>query len=411
VPNHTLNRSSSHTTIKGWLLLDQADNWDGFVEAMRLIEAPQLNVAYADVVGNVGYWVTGKVPVRASGQGMIPAPAWTGECEWVGEVPFEEMPHALNPDQGYVVTCNHRIVPDDYPHFLGSVWRNGYRARRIVDIIQSKDKLSSEDFRALQVDFTCIPGQEFVERLEGLSTKDRDVQAALDTLRSWDGQLTATSTGGTLYEVTRYTLVRNLLEPGLGKDLTARLMGQGFHPLLLSTHELHGHDTVSMLRMLDNPNSWWVSQAGGREAVLTRSLKQAVQWLREELGQDVNDWEWGKIHRVIFPHAMGMKKPLDRVFNRGPLPIGGDTDTPCATAMIPNDPYDSKAWAPSFRQIVDLSDLSRSLVIHPPGQSGQLGSPHYDDLAALWIKGEYHSMLWTRQQVEQEAEGKLTLNP
>ena len=125
----------------------------------------------------------------------------------------------------------------------------------------------------------------------------------------------------------------------------------------------------------------------------------------------MNDWEWGGIHRAIFPHAMGMKKPLDRVFNRGPLPIGGDTDTPCATAMVPNDPYDSKAWAPSFRQIVDLSDLSRSLVIHPPGQSGQLGSPHYDDLAALWIKGEYHPMLWTRQQVEQEAEGKLTLNP
>jgi len=399
------------SALKGWLLLDQAGNWDEFVEAMRLIEAPQLNVAYADVVGNVGYWVTGKVPVRASGQGMIPAPAWTGEYEWVGEVPFEEMPHALNPDQGYVVTCNHRVVPENYPHFLGNVWRSGYRARRIVDIIQSKDKLSSEDLRALQLDFTCIPGQEFVERLEGLSTKDRDVQAALDTLRSWDGQLTATSTGGTLYEVTRYTLVRNLLEPGLGKGLTARLMGQGFHPLLLSTHELHGHDTVSMLRMLDNPNSWWVSQAGGREAVLTRSLKQAVQWLREELGPDVNDWEWGKIHRAIFPHAMGMKKPLDRVFNRGPLPIGGDTDTPCATAMIPNDPYDSKAWAPSFRQIVDLSDLSRSLVIHPPGQSGQLGSPHYDDLAALWIKGEYHPMLWTRQQVEQEAEGKLTLNP
>jgi penicillin amidase len=202
--------------VKGWLFLNQAGNWDEFVEAMRLIEAPQLNVPYADVVGNVGYWVTGKVPVRASGQGMIPAPAWTGEYEWIGEVPFEEMPHALNPDQGYVVTCNHRIVPEDYPHFLGNVWMNGYRARRIVDVIQSKDKLSSEDFRALQLDFTCIPGREFVERLESLSASDPDVQAALDTLRSWDGQLAATSIGGTLYEVTRYTLVRNLLEPGLG---------------------------------------------------------------------------------------------------------------------------------------------------------------------------------------------------
>ena len=113
---------------------NEAGNWDEFVDAMRLIEAPQLNVAYADVDGNIGYWVTGKVPVRAKGQGMVPAPGWTGEYEWVGEVPFEEMPHALNPEQGYVVTCNNRIIPDDYPHFLGTVWMNGYRARRITDV-------------------------------------------------------------------------------------------------------------------------------------------------------------------------------------------------------------------------------------------------------------------------------------
>jgi penicillin amidase len=108
---------------------------------------------------------------------------------------------------------------------------------------------------------------------------------------------------------------------------------------------------------------------------------------------------------------MAIQKPLDRVFNRGPLPIGGDTDTPCQTAIAAEAPYDNKAWAPSFRQIVDLGDLSRSVIIHPPGQSGVLGSPHYDDLADLWIKGEYHPMLWTREQVEREAEGRLTVKP
>ena len=247
--------------------------------------------------------------------------------------------------------------------------------------------------------------------LEGLATQDPDVQMAVDLLRAWDGQLTAESVGGTVYEVTRNILVRNLLEPGLGEELTTRLMGQGFHPMLLASHEFYGHDTVAMLRMLDDADSWWVDQAGGREAVLTRSLQQAVEWLRGELGLDTSDWQWGRIHRAIFPHAMGMQKPLDQVFNRGPFPIGGDADTPCQTAVIAEDPYDSKGWAPSFRQIVDLGDLSRSLIIHPPGQSGQLGSPHYDDLADLWIRGEYHPMLWTREQVEREAEGRLKLVP
>ena len=101
----------------------------------------------------------------------------------------------------------------------------------------------------------------------------------------------------------------------------------------------------------------------------------------------------------------------DQVFDRGPFPIGGDTDTPMQTAMQAHDPYDNKAWSPSFRQIVDMGDLSRSVVIHPPGQSGQLASQYYDDLAQLWLNGEYHPMLWTRDQVEAEAIGRLLLKP
>ncbi len=395
--------------VTGWWQLNQARGWDDFVEAMRLIDAPQLSVGYADVEGNIGYWVTGKVPVRAKGDGTVPVPGWSGEYEWIGEVPFEEMPHALNPEAGYVVTCNHRVVPEDYPHFLGNAWMNGYRARRLVEILDAKETVSADDFRAMQMDVSCLPGQELVARLEGFTSADPDVELALVQLREWDGRLTPESTGGAVYEVVRYSLVRNLLEPGLGPELTVRLMGQGFHPLLYASHELYGHDTVAMLRLLDQPDSWWMQQAGGREAVLARSLKQAVAWLREELGPDVTGWQWGRIHGAIFPHALGLQKPLDQVFSRGPFPIGGDTDTPCQTAIDPSDPYENKAWAPSFRQIVDLGNLSRSVAIAPPGQSGHLSSAHYEDQIDPWLKGEYFPLLWTQEQVEQEAKSRLVL--
>jgi penicillin amidase len=395
--------------LKGWHRLNHAAGWDDFVEAVQLIEAPQLNVAYADVEGNIGYWVTGKVPVRAKGDGRVPVPGWTGEYEWEGEVPFAEMPHALNPAQGYVVTCNHRIVPEDYPHFLGEVWMNGYRARRIEDAFRSKEKLAAEDFRALHTDFLSLPGQEFVAALDGLESADSDVGLALQLLRGWDGQLTPDSVGGTVYQVARYTLVRNLLEPGLGPELASRLMGQAFHPVLLSAAEFYGHDTTTMLRLLSDPDSWWIRQAGGREALITKSLGEAVGWLRAKLGADPAGWGWGRIHRVTFGHPLALQKPLDQVFNLGPFPVGGDTDTVCQMAMAPADPYDCTEWAPSFRQIVDMGDLDRSLVMVPPGQSGQLGSPHYGDLAPLWLRGEYQTMLWTREQVEREGKSKLTL--
>jgi penicillin amidase len=395
--------------MKGWDQLNKATGWDSFVDAIRLIDAPQLNVAYADVQNNIGYWVTGIVPVRAKGDGSVPVPGWSGEYEWVDTVPFEEMPHALNPDQGFLVTCNHKIIPDDYPHFLGNVWMNGYRARRLTELIHSRGKLSIQDHRDFHMDVKCLPGLELVGQLAGVTDPDPDVQLALRLLREWDGYLTPDSIGGTVYEVVRYTLVRNLLEPGLGADLATRLMGKGFHPLLNHSNEFFGHDTVTTFRLLDNPGSWWVTQAGGHDIVLSKSLKQATEWLRSNLGGKTDEWRWGRIHQVNFEHPLSLQKPFDQVFDRGPFPIGGDTDTPLQTAMHADNPYNNRAWSPSFRQIVDLGDLSRSLVIVPPGQSGHLASPHYDDLAQPWLEGEYQPMLWRRDQVEAEAVAKLVL--
>ena len=144
--------------LEGWLRLNTAANWDDFVEAMRCIEAPQLSVAYADVDDNIGSWVTGKVPVRTKGDGSIPVPGWSGEYEWVGEVPFEEMPHTLNPERGFVLNCNNKITPEDYPHNLGNVWMNGYRARRLEELITGREKLSMQDHRDFQMDLRCHPG-------------------------------------------------------------------------------------------------------------------------------------------------------------------------------------------------------------------------------------------------------------
>lgn len=403
--------------LSGWLKLNRSHNWSEFVEAMRDIEAPQLGVSYADVAGNIGYWVTGKVPIRAKGQGQVPAAGWTGEYEWIGEVPFEEMPHALNPSAGYVLHCNNRIVPDGYPHYLGNEWGNGYRARRLSEMIENRAQVTAADCRDMQMDVTCLPGLEFVRLVRevfpraGSPAGTGDLGLALDLLDAWDGRLSTDSVGGSLYEVARAALVRGLFEPVLGPELTLRWLGQGFHPILRPVHEFYGHDTVMLLRLLGDPGSWWVTQAGGREALLGRGLAEAMAWLRSELGPDPAGWQWGRLHRITFGHALGVQKPLDRAFNRGPLPIGGDTDTPLQTAILPGPSYDNIGPSPSMRHIIDLGDLDGAMAVCPIGQSGQLGSAHYDDQAGLWSRGEYHPMLWSRGQVEAHAEARLVLAP
>jgi penicillin amidase len=397
---------------RGFLLLNTATGWDDFVEAMRCITTPPLNIVYGDVDGNIGYWNAGTLPVRSSGLGDLPSPGWTGQGDWVGTIPFDEMPHALNPARGYVVSCNHSLVPEGYPHFLGRTFISGARARRVHQFIEERGRLGIQDCRLLQADVTSLPAQEFVRCLDGLPDgSDPDVRLALELLRAWDGRLTEGSAAAAVYEATRHCTMRLLIEPALGQDLASRVMGLGFDPAVNLTNEFYGFDIHVLLRLLGDPDSSWIRKAGGREAVLRAGMKAAVGKLRDRLGHDPSAWRWGDLHGATFTHMLGDQAPLDRLLNIGPVPVGGDSDTPNQTAMMPDRPYGTRAWAPTFRQIIDLADLSRSLVIHAPGQSGHFASPHFSDLLETWRRCEHHPMLWTRQQVDADSIHTLWLKP
>lgn len=392
------------------LAINRAADWKGFSDALRLGSAAQLNFVYADVDGNIGYRVTGNVPIRAAGDGSMPAPGWTGTHEWTGFIPFDEMPHALNPREGFIVSANHRIVADGYPHYLGNAWVNGYRARRIVEFLGSRDRVTADDCRALQADVGSIPGAEFAGIVAGLSLGHPDARLAQRLLRAWDGQLDDGSVGGTVYEVARHELIQLLLAP-IPDDIRRGLTGIGPSSVLAPGNELYGNETVAMLEMIASGDSWWVRQAGGRDAAVEAALTRAVAWLRSELGGDPRRWRWGRIHRVRFPHPVGLRQPLDRVFDRGPYPIGGDMDTPAQSGLAPHRPYDARASCPSYRQIIDPGDFGSSMAIHAPGQSGMVGSRHYDDLVRVWRRNGYHPMLWSRDDVVRNGRQILVMRP
>jgi len=396
-------------SITGWYQLNFATGWDEFVASIKLIEAPSLNIVYADEK-NIGYFNSGRVPVRAKGDGRLPAPGWTGKYEWKGEIPFEEMPHALNPSKGYLITCNNKVISDDYPHYLGENFMNGFRARRLEQYFAEHDKITMEMCQQMQLDYQSLAAPLFIEHYHDLTITDANpnVKRAFDKMMSWDGLVTPGSAAAAIYEVTRRIAIRTLLEKHLGEDLTDIFLGVGLHPILLPSHEFYAQDIVVLLRLLDAENSWWIEHAGGKEQFLITSFKRAFEWLMDHLGTDINKWQWGRFHRITFDHALSSQEPLNRVFSRGPYPVGGDSETPNQMAHTPEN-YGVTSWAPSWRQIVDLGDLTRSLWMYAPGQSGQLASAHYDDLIKSWLDGTYNSLLWTRGQIENNESGELKL--
>ena len=406
----------SSTITLGWYGLDRAKGWDDFVEAQRHVSAPGLNIVYADVHGNIGYRMTGETPIRAKGMGEFPQPGWTGEYEWVGTVPFEEMPCTLNPVKGVVVSCNNKVVPDDFPHFMGNIWMNGYRAARVEHLLAQKEVWSLWDFPAIHMDIYCAPGVVFAGHFRGVvlpeGARGQRLGGAVKLLLEWDGYLDSSSVAGTLYQVCRRMTVKRLFEAA-SKDKAAYpwVIGKGMEPLVLKVSEFQGKDTEAMLELLGQPESQLLKLAGGKDVLLVGALEETLGWLEQHYGADMRGWEWGRLHQVVFPHAMGIKKPLDKVFNIGPIPAFGDTDTVCQTSMQPELPYMANLACPSYRQILDFADFNRSVWVMPPGQSGQLGSGNYGDQVGAWMEGRYFPMLWERGQVEKGTVEVMWLRP
>ncbi|MCP4363064.1 MAG: penicillin acylase family protein [Chloroflexi bacterium] len=400
-------------TIDGFQLLNRARDWDGFVSAVSHIQSPSLNLLYADTEDNIGYYVSGRVPIRTQGDGSVPAPGWTGEYEWLGEIPFAEMPHALNPKQRFIVSANHRITGDAYPHNLGQVWRNGYRARRIEQLIMSREKISVADCRRFHLDVYNIPGKALVKMLSHIFPETWDfgednAAVAWGMLRTWDGRLTPDSIGGTVYEVFIRELSEALLSPHFERPFLHKLLGMGENPFMHPVNEFQGQWLVSLLRIVGESADRWLPD---REALLVNCLARTTAVLRQKLGPDPAKWTWGRLHRITFAHAMGIAPVLGRIFNQGPFPIGGDENTIAQTGIRPDLPYNNNAISISTRLIVEMGNIDQAQGMHPPGQSGHLGSPHYGDLIQPWLNGDTYQWAWTAEDVTAVTRHTLTLHP
>jgi penicillin amidase len=389
--------------------INRATNWRDFCEAVRAWDVPSQNMVYADCEGNIGYYMPGRVPIRKKGVGATPVPGWTGEYEWQGYIPHEELPHAFNPAPHFIATANNQVAGKEYPHFLTSETMNGYRARRIVDLLTETEKLSADDFARMQTDVYCIPAKEFCQLLLTLKPKNERAKRALTIIKAWDYHLTKDTIAGALYELTRYFALRQIFDVWLG-ELAPHFIGVGFHPLLAPMTSYQDRCFVTLQRVLLNDESDWF-KGRTREEILAAAFEDAIHYLRTAVGEDMSQWTWGRIHQAGFNHALGAVKPLDKIFNRGPYPYGGDTNTVWQAAYVPQLPINTNGGSASWRQIIDVSDWDASRAVHTTGQSGHPASAHYDDMIPLWLNGEYHPLLWSREKVEANAEGRLILEP
>jgi penicillin G amidase len=406
------NALDKANTFQTLLAMNRASSCDAFREALRGWLYPTQNIVYADRQGNIGYSFPGRIPIRAKGDGAVPAPGWTGEYEWTSYIPYEDLPHLSNPETGYIASANNRVVDEGYPYWVSPDYCTSSRARRIVELIEEKGVLDVEDIKAMQMDQVSILARETMRSIGEIESDDPDLAPIFRMFQNWDGTLSQDSPLGTIYEVfTRYLIV-TITTPKLG-DLAPRFAGKGPTPILAEGTIFGEHSQEWLLSTLSNPDSpWWNPGDGrGRTELIHEAMHETITHLKKNLGANIGDWRWGKAHSLTFGHTLGSVKPLNRIFNRGPFPLGGDGNTIWASGSNVMNPNDHRIIGPPFRFIADLSSWNKSLGMLVPGQSGHPASEHYDDNIAGFFKGEYHPMLFDRDQVMHQTRSSLRLKP
>jgi penicillin amidase len=361
-------------------------------DLVELVEAhahPVSNLVWADRHGSIGYKSVGRLPIRRGDCPDLPKPGWTGEHEWDGWVPYDEMPELTDPDEGLVVTANNQVAPDDYPHHITSDYLDGYRARRIEELITSVAEHDLESFEAMQTDMLSIPGLETARRLARLRPRDQRELAAIERPRSWDGRMDPDSVSATIYQAFTLRLAREVTRAAIGdRDLAERWLDRadnGFIAHVTSPWRWQSH----LLALWGEGDEGLIRRPW--EGLVLDALRGALDDLEKGFGPDPEAWRWGKVHPLVFPHALGGANPLfGWIFNRR-LEVGGGQETVAQVGWDPNDPF-TAIWAPCWRMVADPQRPERSRWQAFTGQSGHPGSPHYDDLQADWATGRTQPM-------------------
>jgi penicillin G amidase len=347
---------------------------------------------YADVDGNIGYIMGARVPVRKKGHGEVPVPGDTDEYEWTGYIPFDQLPQALNPDSGLIVTANARVVGPNYKPYLTDRWEEPYRTARIYDLLHDKHDLRPEDMLKVQTDTYSFPHFFFAEQLlnavKTAQPKDPRAQKLIERAKDWNGIADADSPVVPFLDATRNAILALLLEPYLGKET-----------------DLYQWRTIAFTQKIltEHPAKWLPSSYKNYDELLVAAADRAVARLAERSGsQHIEDWPWKRFDSLDMFHPIGRTGLLKTL-----LSITGKPQSGTGYSVRAATQHDG----PAMRFVANPGNWDDSILLLPAGQSGQFGSSHYTDQFSYWYEGKPIAAPFSDAAESNARRHTLTLKP
>jgi len=370
--------------------LNSARDWQEFRAAFSKFGAPGQNVVYADTDGNIGYQATGFVPIRGAGDGSLPVAGDNDAHEWVGYIPFDDMPSVYNPRSGIIATANARVTPKDYPYTISTEWVAPYRVRRIYKLLGANKKYTVSDMLTIQTDifsdFDRFCAQRFVYAIDHTPKASSAAKAAADLMRNWDGTMATDLAAPTIAYYSRHTLQEMLLKAKLGDD---RVMYRWFN------------SPVWLENVLTNqPPRWLPSQYANYDELLTAAVEETIS--QKGVPRALSTWRWGNVYKVDVQHPFWSHFPILKRATPGPQPLSGDEDTVKQVRTH---------FGPSERFTADMSNLDNSTLDIVNGESGNIFDEHFNDQWDAYYHGRTFPLPFSPEAVKHAAVHHLRLEP
>jgi len=382
----------------------QAKSVTGVREALKQVDYLMLNFTFADTEGNIGWQVSGNLPIRSKGDGTVPVEVTDSGDTWTGWVPFDEMPQLYNPQKGWVGTCNHNTTPNDYPYYYSSHSSPSYRYRRLKQLLDTQGIKTADDHWQFQRDTLNLMAKSIAPVMARALVSHEDTQQMGEILSRWDYHDDPDKSAPTIFQAVYRKFALLVFEDELGEDLAGTILNNWYF-----WQERLG-------KMVVEGNSVWFDKVTtadikeSRDDLFHQAALAAAGDLESNLGKDPDKWLWGKVHRVEFVSPVRREGFGKGLLGGGSHPALGSGETLGRGIYDFDDPFDVTTFA-SLRMVADLGDPDKVLAVLPGGVSGRLFDKHGKDQIESFINGSKVYWWFSDAAIKAHSRNTLILKP